>query len=281
MSHTFHFKKYFIFIILGFIILYFFAITPRLSKINELAPINTYAYAHRGLYNNDASIPENSLPAFKAAIASGYGIELDVQLTKDKVAVVHHDLDLLRSCNVNQKIADLTYEELQTYNLFGSQETIPQFEDVLSLINGQVPVLVELKVELDYKETCEITAQILDSYNGLYTIQSFSPYALKWFKENQPDILRGQLARNFFKGEPSGYNGFTNFVLSHLLLNFLTKPDYIAYAYEDINEPSLNICHLLFKTPIIGWTFASQEDYLTYEHQWNTVIFEHFLPPIS
>lgn len=281
MPHTSHFKKSIIFIILGFILLYLFAITPRLSKISELTPITAYVYAHRGLYDNDALIPENTLPAFKAAIDSGYGIELDVQLTKDQVAVVHHDTTLIRSCNVDQKIADLTYDELQTYSLFNSQETIPKFEDVLSLVNGQVPILIELKVELDYKTTCEITSQILDTYDGLYTIQSFSPYAVKWFKENKPDILRGQLARNFFEGEPSGQNGFTDFVLSHLLLNFLTKPDYIAYSYKDLNEPSLNICHLLFKTPIIGWTLASEEDYSIYKPKLSTIIFEHFLPPIS
>lgn len=278
MRHTSRFKKCIIFILLFFIILYLFAITPRLSKTHEMAAINTYVYAHRGLYNNAAGIPENSISAFKEAIAAGYGIELDVQLTKDQVAVVHHDTDLMNSCNTPQKIADLTYDELQTYTLFNTEETIPKFEDVLSLVNGQVPLLIELKVELDYKATCEITAQLLERYDGLYTIQSFSPFAVKWFKENKPDILRGQLARNFFKGEPSGQNGFTDFVLTHLLLNFLTKPDYIAYSYSDLNEPSLNICHTLFKTPIIAWTLTTPESPSNTTSKFNTYIFESFRP---
>lgn len=89
--------------------------------------------AHRGFHDNRSECPENSLPAFERAIQMGYGIELDVQLTKDGVPVVFHDWDLKRAAGVDRKIRDCTFEELQSYRLFGSSQTIPAFEAVLEL----------------------------------------------------------------------------------------------------------------------------------------------------
>ena len=126
----------------------------------------------------------------------GYGIELDVQLTKDGVPVVFHDWDLKRAAGVDRKIRDCTFEELQSYRLFGSSQTIPAFETVLELADGRTPLIIELKAEIVHRELCEKCAVLLDRYPGEYCIESFSPLALGWFKRHRPNVLRGQLATN-------------------------------------------------------------------------------------
>ena len=118
------------------------------------------------------------MAAFRRAKELGYGIELDVQLTKDSVMVVHHDYDLERTCGVRKYIRDLTYEELRRYRLMETGERIPRFVDVLREINGSVPLLVELKMETFHTRLCRLTAEALDHYKGLYCIESFHPYAL-------------------------------------------------------------------------------------------------------
>ena len=150
--------------------------------------LNVKYYAHRG-FHGEEGIPENSMAAFKKARESGYGIELDVQLTKDGVMVVHHDYDLKRTCGVNKKIADLTYRELCRYRLMGTRERIPRFVEVLREVDGKVPLLVELKMETCNRKLCKKVAKALDQYKGLYCMECFHPYALYWFKKNRPEVI--------------------------------------------------------------------------------------------
>ena len=109
--------------------------------------------AHRGLFDNENGIPENSIPAFKRAVDQGYGIELDVQLTMDHKLVVFHDESLRRLCRADRLLRDCTYAELQEYSLGISRERIPLFEDVLKVVDGKVPLIVEVKQEGNWKET--------------------------------------------------------------------------------------------------------------------------------
>ena len=122
---------------------YLGAITPRLIHRPQRA--SQIYYAHRGLHDNESEAPENTLAAFKKAVDQGYGIELDVQLTKDGQVVVAHDFTLKRNCGVNLDIDTLTYEELQRFPIFKSNERIPLFTDVLQVVDGKVPLIVELK----------------------------------------------------------------------------------------------------------------------------------------
>lgn len=166
--------------ILVLIIVYIKMIDP--GKKRKHPVLNVKYYAHRGLHGEEG-IPENSMAAFKKAKGSGYGIELDVQLTKDGVMVVHHDYDLKRTCGVNKKITDLTYRELCRYRLMGTRERIPRFVEVLREVDGKVPLLVELKMETCNRKLCKKVAKALDQYKGLYCMECFHPYALYWFKK--------------------------------------------------------------------------------------------------
>lgn len=105
-----------------------------------------HLFAHRGFFTPDQRIPENSMPAFLAAAENGYGIEMDIQLTKDNQVVVFHDHTLTRMCGIDLPVRELTYEELQKFPLAGTQERIPLFKDVLKAVHGRVPLLVEIKL---------------------------------------------------------------------------------------------------------------------------------------
>ena len=171
--------------------LFYCSMLPETGRKARMQAFERQYIAHRGFHDNRSECPENSLPAFERAIQMGYGIELDVQLTKDGVPVVFHDWDLKRAAGVDRKIRDCTFEELQSYRLFGSSQTIPAFETVLELADGRTPLIIELKAEIVHRELCEKCAVLLDRYPGEYCIESFSPLALGWFKRHRPNVLRG------------------------------------------------------------------------------------------
>ena len=155
--------------------------------------------AHRGLWDMDKGIPENSIPSFEKAIEKKYPIELDVHLLEDGKVVVFHDDDLSRMTGVKKKIKDCTYEEIEKLRLKGTQYKIPLLSDVLDLVDGRVALLIELKYDRKVGETEAALMQVLRGYRGMYAIQNFSPRSLIWFKKNYPEVPRGQLASNFSK----------------------------------------------------------------------------------
>lgn len=202
-------------------------LAPGRASKTKRAPFQGRNFAHRGLHKVDKSVPENSLAAFALAADAGYGIELDVQLTRDGTVVVFHDDDLKRVCGVDARVDELTYNELCDLRLCGTEEGIPLFSEALTLVNGRSPLIVELKTGKSNRELCRKTAALLDGYNGPACIESFDPFIVTWFRFHAPRYLRGQLAapRGEYKGRPA----FQGFLLSHTLLNFLARPQFIAY----------------------------------------------------
>jgi glycerophosphoryl diester phosphodiesterase len=158
--------------------LYLFLLTPR-HRRPEAEPLMKTAYAHRGLW--DAKNPENSLAAFRAAVENGFGIELDVQLTKDGELVVFHDVSLSRMTGCDGFVYEKTYEELCALTLGKSNERIPTFREVLALVDGRVPLLVEIKSDHAWRSVAESAASLLDGYEGAYTVESFHPLVVAWF----------------------------------------------------------------------------------------------------
>lgn len=254
---------------------YLGAITPRMVKRPGRMP-GKY-YAHRGLHDNMSDAPENSLAAFQKAVEAGYGIELDIQLTKDEQVVVCHDYHLRRLCGVDREIDSLTYEELQQYTIFESGEKIPLFSEVLELVDGQVPLIIELKVKNISSKIAEKADNILQSYAGVYCIESFHPAGLLWYRQNHPDVCRGQLATHDVLKEKE----VLNFILRHLLLNFLTAPDFIAYDIRYKEEISKNLCRKIFRCPSIAWTIYNEKELEEAEKYYDYFIFEGFSPKIK
>lgn len=259
------------------VILYLLAIMPRLNKNPRHTELDGWHYAHRGLHDNKSDTPENSLKAFKSAVGSHYGIELDVQLTKDLVPVVIHDYNLKRPCRVDRKVSETTYEELKAYKLFKSQEIIPAFKDVLECIGGKVPVIIELKIPWNASAICEAVSDILKDYKGCYCIESFNPFGLIWYKKHHPEVVRGQLSTDFMKEKMDG-SKVQYFILKHLLFNFYTKPDFIAYQHEYKKNLSFTLCRKLYRTKAVAWTVKSQKDMEQCHGYYELYIFDSFLP---
>lgn len=140
-------------------------------------------------------MPENSLPAFRAAAEAGYAVEMDVHLTADDRLVVFHDDTLERMCGVQGVIDDFTLAELRALRLGKTECVIPTFAEALEALGGRVPLLLEVKRGHDNRRLCALTLEALRTYTGPYCVESFDPTIVAWFRRNAPDILRGQLSQ--------------------------------------------------------------------------------------
>lgn len=187
--------------------------------------------AHRGFHQHP-TIPENSLIAFKEAMKRGYAIELDVRLSQDGEVVVFHDRTLTRLTGQEGNVDETSLETLKSFKLFGTQETIPTLKEVLALVNGVVPLLVEIKTDGDIKVVAKKVAEVLDDYTGEFAIQSFHPGALSWFKNWRSHVTRGQLAENFVEEGTMAW--WKKHLLKRFAFNVQTQPDFINYALRDL-----------------------------------------------
>lgn len=266
--------KILLIILLVLILLYLIMIMPRVFFRPDYTPFRGYLYAHRGLHNKSLGIPENSRTAFQKAVEAGYGIELDVHLTKDNIPVVFHDDSLLRICGVDAMLKDFTYEELQAFHLLKTKEQIPSFQEVLELVSGKVPLIIEYKVENNADRLCSICNDILADYKGLYCIESFHPLAVRWYRKNRPDIVRGQLSEDFTRKKIN----MQNFLLAHLIGNAYALPDFIAYNCKHHNELSRTLCRKLYRCLSVAWTVRSEEELVEVSPFFDLFIFEDFLP---
>jgi len=234
-------------------------------------------YAHRGLH--DKKTPENSLAAFEKAVQAGYGIELDVRVTRDNVLVVHHDKTLERSCGDERRVCDVPLNDLQQLHLFGTDEYIPTFDEVLALVDGRVPLIVELKTDFTNKELAQQVYERLKRYNGVYCVESFDPFAMRWFKKNAPKVVRGQLAfMPSIKDQPF-VEAVKRVALGYLLVNFLSRPDFIAYGYETDTNLSFRFVANVFRPLLAAWTVRSEEAYNELQKYYDIQIFEQFRAP--
>ena len=254
--------------------LYLFLIAPRMRNKPDMSVFDGADIAHRGYFDNENGIPENSLPAFEAAIEKGFAIELDIQLSSDGGAMVFHDTDLDRVCGVEGKIWEYTAAELKQMKLFESDETIPTFEETLALIGGRVPLLVEYKMDRVDTAVCAEGQALLDSYEGEYMMQCFDPRALLWYKKNAPQVARGQLAEEFWDKEE--YNGKPLYlVLTYMVENVATRPDFISYKAIHKDNISLNLCRLMgAKTAC--YTLKSGEELSLVDGEFDMYIFDSF-----
>ena len=257
-------------------VLYLLCIRCR-SGHPGLKDLQGWAYAHRGLHGN--GVPENSMAAFKAALDHGYGIELDVHLLKDGNLAVIHDSLLNRTTGCGGRIEDLTTAQLKDYRLEGTEETIPEFMDLLMLYNGKAPMIIELKSEGgNHAALCEAVCNMLESYKGVFCIESFDPRCVAWLKKNRPDIIRGFLSSNFLKTK-SDLPKYLQFALTHCLTNVMCVPDFVAYRFDHRNDSISNkLCLKLWKAQGVSWTIRTKADYDTAVAEGLLPIFEYFEP---
>lgn len=257
------------------IILYILALRGRVGH-PTLGSLRGWSYAHRGLHDN--VYPENSMAAFQRALEAGYGMELDVHLMADGNLAVIHDSSLKRTAGLDKIIEHMTFEELSMCKLEGTQERIPLLKDVLDMVAGRVPLIVEIKSEgNNYAAVAEAVCSALQNYKGLYCVESFDPRVVYYVRKHYPDFVRGQLAHNSLC-EKSSVPWILRFLLTYDLLNFLVLPDFIAYRYKDRKTLSNFLCRKLWRVQGVSWTITDEKQYHTAKKEGWVPIFENFKP---
>lgn len=228
--------------------------------------------AHRGLHSEN--IPENSLSAFSEAIKKNLSIELDVRLTKDGKLVVFHDKNLLRMCSVEADLCDFTYEQLSQFNLDDTAEKIPLLTQVLKLVNGRVPLLIEIKDSYAFGEIEKRLIHVLKKYKGEYAVQSFNPFSLLYFRIHSPKTVRAQLI--------SGYRSKfdLNYVLrkictADIVWRVISKPQIIS---ADLRSISIQTAFRAIDSnaDLFTWTAHGKELIETAEQFSKSIIAEDF-----
>lgn len=256
------------------------AILLRARRGSEsMRAMRQFRYAHRGLYDKAAGIPENSLSAFSCAVAHGFGVELDVHLLRDGSLAVFHDSDIRRMTGRAGYLEDLSAEELGDYPLDGTKETIPQFCDVLALFEDTgLPIIVELKSFRDnYAALTERTMRELDKFRVVYCVESFDPRCVAWVRKHRPEVIRGQLSQNFLK-DRGKLSLPMAFATTHLLSNIMVQPDFVAYRFKDRKKWAPRLCRRIYGAQRVYWTIRSKEELSIAESDGAIAIFEHFLP---
>lgn len=234
-------------------------------------------FAHRGLFNNEGDAPENTLAAFSLAVERNVGIELDVHLTEDGELAVAHDDSLSRICGADLLISKSRYADICGYNILASEQRIPLLSQVLSLVGGRVPLLIEIKVdENNYKPLCDALVKALSDYDGEVLLQSFDPRALAYLTRVCDEYPRGQLAANF-KGKAPGRGRAVSVASRTLLLNALSKPDFVSYEHKSVDP--LAALSMYFWQPVrFVWTVNDKESAIKELGRGRYVIFEGFDP---
>ena len=235
--------------------------------------------AHKGFHNE--TCPQNSLSAFARAIKNDYSIELDVRMLADNNVVVFHDSELGKLTGQDGYISNLKTEDLPNYKLCGTDEYIPTLRQALDLINGQVPILIDIKSEAIHTGTFETSIyELIKDYKGQLAIMSFNPLTLEWFKKNAPEITRGLLSTKWNKSlsmadRPNTF--IKRFATSHNLLRKRADADFLAYNVDCLPNRQVK----KFKgIPVLGWCVTSQEQYLQKVKYVDNIIFEGFKPKI-
>lgn len=225
--------------------------------------------AHRGLHG--AGKPENSLPAFEAAVSAGFPIELDVRRTADGVAVVFHDANLGRLVGKNLSIGECFWKNLAELRV--ENERIPRLEEVLDLVADRVPLLIELKVDRFTGADEAALARALAGRPARIAVQSFHPLTVFWFRLRYPHIPRGQISCAYENDHrPRWLTG----LLSFYAFNAWTRPHFLADHLARL--PHRRVSKLRRRFPLLAWTVRSPEEASFARRLSDNYIFENFVP---
>lgn len=232
-------------------------------------------FAHRGLHKLSAGRPENTLPAFEAAVSFGYGIELDVHRLRDGSLVVFHDDDLKRAAGSAQKLADLSYAELAALGLFGTEHRAPRLEEVLRLVSGRVPLLLEIKHKGQNTQVAKAVSEAIAGYRGPIAVQSFNPYVVRWFSRHAPHHALGQLGGPL-RGDPLRH--YEKVASRRLLTLLVSRADFINFDLRGLPDPWVSLVGKLAQLPVLCWTVRSELDRTKATALGLNYVFENILP---
>ena len=241
--------------------------------------------AHRALHDSDRGRPENSRAAIRAAISAGYAIEIDLQLTRDGQAMVFHDYDMGRLTGQPGAIRQRTAAEVGQIALkYGDGETVPTLAQVLELVDGQVPLLIELKDQdggmgPDIGALDAATVAALNGYTGPVAVMSFNPHSVAELARLAPDLPRGLVTESY---DPS-HIPLSAATCAHLrdFPDFETcGAGFISHEMHDLTRPRVQELRRA-GVPVLCWTIRSPEDEAEARRYADNVTFEGYLAEIS
>ena len=239
--------------------------------------------AHRGLHDRDRGIIENTQSAFEAAIAGGYGVECDVQLSSDGVPFIFHDDEFERLTAATGPSDAKPIAEVKTLVLTGSStNNVPQtFVEFLAQIGGRTQMQIELKQQKTAAGTKTLAAAVakaLRGYRGPYTIESFDPNLLAACHAEGLTCPLGIITYAYDQPEWEGkLSGSTKFVLRHLLHWPWTRFDFISCRNVSLELPAVRFFRALGK-PVTAWTIKSQAEADLAAPHADQIVFEGFIP---
>lgn len=228
--------------------------------------------AHRGYHNIE--YPENSMGAFKRAVDNGFGIELDIRILRDNQIVVFHDRNLRRLTGVNRSIARCTYDEIKSLKLLGTNEKIPLLKDVLEMVDGKVPLLIEIKNEGRVGRLEKKLGKVLSRYKKDFAVQSFNPFSVKYFTDNYPNFLRGLIIGSYRR---EGVAAYKTAISRSYYVDLKIKPDFNNYDIRHLPKRTIKK-KKEDGVIILGWTARSKESYHRALEICDNVVFEGFNP---
>lgn len=239
-------------------------------KVNNknLSWLTDTPIAHRGLWGKE--IVENSLTAYQKAIDNGYPIEIDLFLTADGHLVSFHDDNLKRMTGFDGLIYNQTISTIKSLRLNKTQQYIPTFEEVLQLVNGKVPLLIELK-DQPSKDYIQKVLERLKEYNGEFAIQSFNPLYIKKVKKLAPNFAIGILGTD---DKNIDRNFIIRYVVKNMPFNKSINPDFISYRQTGLPLPFKKTKNRI----VLAWTITDELQYKAVYKHCNNIIFEGFIP---
>jgi glycerophosphoryl diester phosphodiesterase len=232
--------------------------------------------AHRGLHDSDGN-PENSLGAFRAAVDAGYGIELDIHCTRDGHLVVFHDDDTKRLTDRNLPVRESSFADLADLRLAGTEYRINSLDEVLAAVDGQVPVLVEVKTGTPMSRVGPLLATVLAGYQGPAAVQSFDPRVLVWLRKHLPDVPRGQIC-GAFTGER--VPAVQKLLLRSMILNAASRPHFIAFDVQAMPDRFVSFWRRTLDVPLLLWTIRTMDELAAAARYQANAIFENIRPQV-
>ncbi len=233
--------------------------------------------AHRGLHDLARGIVENTAGAVEAAIAGRYGIEVDLQISADGEAMVHHDGALGRLTEGSGRLAEMRAADLQRVPFRATSDRMMTLPELIERVGGRVALLLELKSRSDGDDRLVArVARVLAAYRGPVAAMSFDPLVVAGLRRIAPRLPRGIVAeRRFDEATAPGLAGWQRRILAHLLHAPATRPDFVAYRVDDLPAPATRVARLL-GLPVLAWTVRSPAQRRRAELWADQMIFEGF-----
>ena len=238
--------------------------------------------AHRGLHDRPKGILENTLSAAEAAIAGGFAIECDVQVTRDGEAVVFHDHNLDRLTDQRGSVRDRAAAELTRIAIAATQDHIPTLQTFLDRIAGRVPLVIEIKSRFEGDMVLtRRTAEIASRYDGAVALKSFDPAIVALLRDLTPELPRGIVAEaRYTDPEYDHLTDETKREMANLLHFPRTEPDFLSWRVGDLPSAAPFLCRHLGRLPVMTWTVRGDDDRRRAREHADQMIFEGFRPDV-